>query len=83
MTTTTKMTSRRRAKPRAAATGRAAYSTAEVAALTGLCRDSVYGAIRAGKLVARKLGKRTLITDADLHRFLDGLPTLPTQGEAA
>jgi hypothetical protein len=27
-----------------------------------------------GHLVARKLGKRTLITEDDLHQFLAGLP---------
>jgi hypothetical protein len=34
----------------------------------------VYGAIRAGHLVARKFGRRTLITDDDLRQFLAGLP---------
>jgi hypothetical protein len=34
----------------------------------------VYTAIRDGHLVARKLGRRTLITDDDLRQFLAGLP---------
>jgi hypothetical protein len=34
----------------------------------------VYTAIRGGHLVARKLGRRTLITDDDLRQFLAGLP---------
>jgi excisionase family DNA binding protein len=55
-------------------TGRAAYSIAETCALTGFGRDSIYGAIRAGKLVARKLGKRTVVTSRDLERFLHNLP---------
>jgi excisionase family DNA binding protein len=55
-------------------TSRAAYSIAEVCANTGLGRDTVYGAIRAGRLVARKLGRRTIITDSDLRRFLEDLP---------
>lgn len=54
--------------------GRAAYSIAEVCASTGLGRDTVYGAIRAGRLIARKLGRRTIITDNDLRRFLEDLP---------
>ena len=54
--------------------GRAAYSIAEVCANTGLGRDTIYGAIRAGSLIARKLGRRTIITDSDLRRFLEGLP---------
>jgi len=65
-------------------TGRAAHSIAECCALTGIGRDTIYGAIRAGKLVARKLGRRTLVTDSDLQRFLEGLPKkLPTKGGAA
>ena len=55
-------------------TGRRAHSIAETCALTGLGRDTVYTAIRDGHLVARKLGRRTLITDDDLRQFLAGLP---------
>jgi excisionase family DNA binding protein len=54
--------------------GRAAFSIPEVCAHTGLGRDAVYSAIRAGQLVARKLGRRTLITQQDLQRFLARLP---------
>ena len=43
-------------------------------ALTGLGRDAVYAAIRDGHLVARKAGRRTLITDDDLRQFLAELP---------
>jgi excisionase family DNA binding protein len=51
-----------------------AHSIAEACALTGLGRDTIYSAIRDGKLVARKLGRRTLVTDDDLRQFLTGLP---------
>ena len=51
-----------------------AYSVAEVIALTGLGRDSVYASMRSGKLIAHKLGKRTLITADDLRNFLASLP---------
>jgi excisionase family DNA binding protein len=54
--------------------GRRAHSIAETCALTGLGRDTVYAAIRGGHLVARKLGRRTLIIDDDLRQFLVGLP---------
>jgi len=54
--------------------GRAAHSIAETCALTGIGRDTLYGAIRSGKLIARKLGRRTLITEGDLRRFLESLP---------
>jgi excisionase family DNA binding protein len=54
-------------------TGRAAYSIAEVCANTGLGRDTIYRAIRGGRLIARKIGRRTIITHSDLRRFLEGL----------
>ena len=55
---------------------RAAYSIAEVMALTGLGRDKLYGLIRSGALVARKVGRRTLVTAPDLRSFLDSLPVV-------
>ena len=54
--------------------GRFAYSINEVCATTNLGRDAVYRAISAGQLVARKLGRRTLVTDDDLRQFLAELP---------
>jgi len=55
-------------------TGRRAHSVNEASALTGLGRDGIYAAIRDGRLVARKFGRRTIITDDDLRQFLAGLP---------
>lgn len=67
----------RRARQRAESERqRAAYSVAEVMALTGAGRDSIYKAIRAGHLPARKLGRRTLIFASDLQRFLEALPVM-------
>jgi excisionase family DNA binding protein len=60
--------------------GRFAYSINEVCAATNLGRDAVYRAISAGQLVARKLGKRTVVTSRDLERFLH---SLPKAGQAA
>lgn len=37
-------------------------------------RTEIYSAIRAGKLVARKSGRRTLILDHDYRRWLASLP---------
>jgi excisionase family DNA binding protein len=53
-----------------------AFSVAEAAARSGLGRDRVYDATRSGELVARKFGRRTLITADALQRFLNGLPPL-------
>jgi excisionase family DNA binding protein len=46
-------------------TGRRAHSIEQACVLTGLGRDGIYAAIRDGHLVARKFGRRTLITDDD------------------
>jgi excisionase family DNA binding protein len=53
-----------------------ALSVDEAAMRAGLGRDRIYSAIRNGDLVARKFGRRTLITTDALQRFLDGLPPL-------
>lgn len=55
---------------------RAAYSISEIITLTGLGRDKVYGLIRSGHLTARKAGRRTLVTAADLRSFLESLPVV-------
>jgi excisionase family DNA binding protein len=56
--------------------GRAAFSVPEIMVQIGLSRDKVYSLIREGKLKARKVGRRTLVTSSDLQEFLRGLPTL-------
>jgi excisionase family DNA binding protein len=55
---------------------RTALSIPEVCAATGLGRDSVYAAIRTGKLIARKYGRRTVVLDDELRAFLEALPRL-------
>jgi len=55
---------------------RVAYSIAETMALSGLGRDTIYKAIHAGHLPARKLGRRTVVLASDLQRFLETLPRL-------
>ena len=62
--------------------GRLAHSIAETCALTGLGRDAVFAAIRDGRLVARKLGRRTIIVDDDLRQFLAELPRAGGREEA-
>ena len=57
-------------------TGRKAHSIEQVREQTGFCRDKIYQLIKDGQLVARKCGKRTIILDADLERFLEALPKL-------
>jgi excisionase family DNA binding protein len=53
-----------------------AFSVDEAAIRTDLGRDAIYAAVREGRLEAKKLGRRTLITADALRRFLDALPPL-------
>jgi excisionase family DNA binding protein len=58
------------------APGKRAHSVNGAAAIIGTGRDGVYEAIRSGQLRARKFGRRTLILDEDLSKFLQSLPDL-------
>jgi len=42
---------------------------------TGMSRTSIYDALKRGDLSARKAGRRTLISFADLEAYLASLPT--------
>ncbi len=52
-----------------------AYSISEVVQSTGICRTTIYEEIKSGKLVAKKCGARTIITESDLQAWLDALPS--------
>jgi len=41
-----------------------------------ICRETAYREIRAGRLPARKLGRKTLILRADAESWAAGLPEL-------
>jgi predicted DNA-binding transcriptional regulator AlpA len=51
-----------------------ALSIPDAVSMTGIGRTSLYAAIKAGKLVARKCGKRTIILQSDLINWLNSLP---------
>jgi hypothetical protein len=53
-----------------------AHTITEAQAVSKIGRDGIYEAIREGRLVARKYGRRTLILDEDLRMFLASLPRL-------
>jgi excisionase family DNA binding protein len=60
-----------------------AFSVDEAALRAGICRDYIYRAIREGKLEARKLGRRTIITDEALRSYLKSLPPIKLPRDAA
>jgi len=41
---------------------------------TGMSRTSIYEALKRGDLTARKAGRRTLISFADLQAYMASLP---------
>ena len=59
-----------------------AYGIPQVCRLTGLGRTTIYGAIKSGHLTARRYGRRTVVLEHDLLRFLNNLPEI-TSAETA
>ena len=53
-----------------------AFTVDEACSVARIGRTALYKAIGTGELVARKYGRKTLILATDLHRFIEGLPTI-------
>ena len=53
---------------------RLAHNIDEVSDVSGSGRTKIYEEIKAGRLKARKLGRRTLVLDHDLRDWLNSLP---------
>lgn len=64
---------------------RLAYSVEESLRLLGISRKKFYAEAKAGRLLLRKSGRRTLVLADDLHAYLAALPvlTFPGQQDAA
>jgi hypothetical protein len=45
-----------------------------VASLTGIPETKIWQAIRDGQLAAKKIGRTTVVEDAEARRFVSGLP---------
>jgi excisionase family DNA binding protein len=60
---------------------RLALGIHDVCRLTGLGRTTIYAAIKAGELVARKSGRRTIILAADIEAFLNKLPAVHAKNQ--
>jgi hypothetical protein len=55
-----------------------AYSIPRLAKLVGAGRSKLYGEIAAGRLIASKLGRRTIVTRENANAWLRELPTTQT-----
>jgi hypothetical protein len=53
---------------------RLCYSIAEVRAMTGFGRKQIFDDIDAGKLIARRRGRKWFIMKTDLLAWLEGKP---------
>jgi excisionase family DNA binding protein len=69
---------RRRARQRAASIQQRAMSIDGFAQRYGIGRTTAYEEIKQKRLRARKVGKRTIITDDDAEAWLQRLPLLET-----
>lgn len=58
----------------AAPAGAIAHSPKRAAVAIDSSQSEVYSLLQSGQLKAKKLGRRTLIPDAELRRLIDGLP---------
>jgi hypothetical protein len=58
----------------AAAPTRALYSPRETEAILGISHATLYRLISAGRLDARKIDGKTVITDGSIRTFIAGLP---------
>ena len=59
-----------------------AMSIAEFCQRYGPGRTTTYQEIQAGRLRARKVGRRTIITEDDAEEWLQQLPVVPTSDTA-
>lgn len=58
-----------------------AYSINETSEVLGVGRTKIYKEIAKGKLEARKIGKRTVVTSEGLNAYIASLPLLQAHGD--
>ena len=63
-------------------THKKAYSVSEVTKTTGLGKTNIYQLIKDGSLHAKKVGRRTIVLEAELDRYLNALPDYKVEAEA-
>ena len=56
-------------------TGKLLFSVKEFCEIVGIGRTTFYQEVKAGRIKAKKMGRRTLITKSELERFIEELPS--------
>ena len=59
--------------------GPKSFSIEALSSLTGLGRTTLYAEIKSGRLIARKVGRRTIVLAQDAESWMAGLPQLTTR----
>jgi len=59
-----------------------AYTVEDAARVASLGRTALYAEIKAGRLRAHKIGRRTVILAASLRDWLESLPAIGAQSAA-
>jgi hypothetical protein len=57
-----------------------AYSIDDITKQVGIGRSLLFEEIKAGRLMVKKTGRRTLVIDADLRAWLSNLPAKSAGG---
>ena len=65
--------------PPARLVGRLLYSPAETEAILGISHATLYRLIRVGRLDAKKIGSKTVITAESIERLIAELPKVGRQ----
>jgi len=65
--------------PPARLVGRLLYSPAETEAILGISHATLYRLIRVGRLDAKKIGSKTVITAESIERLIAELPRVGRQ----
>jgi len=61
-------------------TNQMSYTLDEAVKLTGLGKTRLYEELKAGRLKAVKIGRRTLVPHSNLQEWLKSLPSYPVGG---
>lgn len=60
-----------------------AYTIKDAVKITGMSRSRLYEELKAGNLVAKKMGRRTLIPHESIEAWLNNLDNYPTVAVAS